>query len=190
MSSPFHSSHLIFSSAYSHFFFLSLGCFPSNPSPPPHARLSGLCSPPLHPGRPQGPHLPGERSTPPPPGCWQGRRGESGGRAARRRHCRSGPQRAPRMGIQGGKHGGDPAVRAERCDWAACLGFPKRKGRNRASRVGGAHPTPSARAPTLEFSDKGEYPHTVGPRAHAPWPGWWSAAGRGWVGEEGSGRGW
>lgn len=27
------------------------------------------------------------------------------------------------------------------------------------------------------------------PRAHAPWPGWRSAAGRGWVGEEGSGRG-
>lgn len=47
-----------------------------------------------------------------------------------------------------GNNGGDPAVRAERCDWAACLGFPKRKGRNRASRGGRAHPTPSERPNT------------------------------------------
>ena len=61
LASHFHPSLLIFSSAYSHFFFLSLGV-PPTPTPrplPPPALSAPLLAPP--PGTALGPHLPGER---------------------------------------------------------------------------------------------------------------------------------
>lgn len=142
------------SSFLSHFFqcILSLllsqpRCFPSTLSPPTHSRI--LRTPLLRsaPGQPWGPHLPGESPSLAPPRDWQWRSVEDGARAARWRHCRSGPQRSPRMGIQGGKHSGDPAVKAERCK-CACFRFLGSEGPSISCSAGWAHFTPSAHSKT------------------------------------------
>lgn len=65
------------------------------------------------------------------------------------------------MGIQGGKHSGDPAVKAERCHCALCFGSLGSEGPNLACRQ--AEPTPHPqRARKQEFNDKGNVPKRWG----------------------------
>lgn len=54
------------------------------------------------------------------------------------------PSEAQEWEFKEGKHGGDPAVGAERCDCPAYCGFWGSSGRNGASSAGRVHPPPSA----------------------------------------------
>lgn len=130
------------SSFLSHFFqcILSLllsqsRCFPSTLSPPPHSRILG------------SPLLPSNRDNPgartclgrAPAGPRQGTGSDVAGGRCPRGPLTSLPQRSPakpKNGNQGGKHIGDPAVKAERCECAACFAFLGSEGPNIACRAG------------------------------------------------------